>query len=214
LLHCDIRPRNILIDEYGILKISDFKLMRKIPKTPLGSQRLEMRGCPLYMCPELFSSEGVHSYSSDLWAVGCFIFELRMGGTPYSSQWWSDSPDSPHEDTVDEILRHMNQCDVSAVIGQMNKQNTLLRARQGLQTGNQHNNNNNSDQRNKQQQKDRSKSPGRVGSHSTQNGEGEGGMRAGPSGYVPSLSPALQDLLGWMLERAPPYRCTWYCSAF
>jgi serine/threonine protein kinase len=32
LIHCDIRPKNILIDEFGILKLSDFKFAKKIPK--------------------------------------------------------------------------------------------------------------------------------------------------------------------------------------
>eukprot|EP01041_Mallomonas_annulata_P002963 gene2963-5817_t len=83
VLHCDIRPRNILIDEYGILKISDFKYARKIPSTLLNELPLQQRGTPLYMAPELFSPDGVHSYSSDLWALGCMIYELRRGKLPF-----------------------------------------------------------------------------------------------------------------------------------
>ena len=86
ILHCDIRPRNFLIDEYGIVKISDFKLARKLPKTPLADTPIETRGAPPYMAPELFVSEGVHSFSSDFWSVGCVLYELRRGVPPFGRQ--------------------------------------------------------------------------------------------------------------------------------
>jgi len=70
MLHCDIRPANFLVDEYGILKLSDFKNVRKIPKEPLGETPLGTRGVPCYMSPELFTPEGVHSYQSDFWSIG------------------------------------------------------------------------------------------------------------------------------------------------
>ena len=85
ILHCDLRPRNFLVDEYGILKISDFKLARKIPKTILGDEQLESRGHFSYMAPELYSSEGFHSYSSDFWALGCVLYELRRGVAPFGN---------------------------------------------------------------------------------------------------------------------------------
>ena len=86
ILHCDIRPRNFLIDEYGIVKISDFKLARKLPKAPLADSPIETRGAPPYMAPELFLPEGVHSYSSDFWSVGCVLYELRRGVPPFGRQ--------------------------------------------------------------------------------------------------------------------------------
>ena len=86
ILHCDIRPRNFLIDEYGIVKISDFKQARKLPKAPLADAPIETRGAPPYMAPELFLSEGVHSYSSDFWSVGCVLYELRRGVPPFGRQ--------------------------------------------------------------------------------------------------------------------------------
>lgn len=86
LLHCDIRPKNFLIDEYGILKLSDFKFARKIPKAPLGDVVLEQRGTPQYLAPELFSPDGLHSFSSDFWALGCSLYELRRGGSPFGNE--------------------------------------------------------------------------------------------------------------------------------
>ena len=49
----------------------------------MGDLPLQQRGDPPYMAPELFSSEGVHSYVSDLWSLGCLLFELRKGKLPF-----------------------------------------------------------------------------------------------------------------------------------
>jgi len=83
LLHCDIRPKQFLIDEYGILKFADFKFTRRIAKAPLGNESLQSRGTAPYMSPELFEANGVHSYFSDFWALGCLLYELRRGLPPF-----------------------------------------------------------------------------------------------------------------------------------
>lgn len=42
-------------------------------------------GTPAYMAPELFREDGVHSTASDLWALGCVLYECRMGRPPFTS---------------------------------------------------------------------------------------------------------------------------------
>jgi serine/threonine-protein kinase ULK4 len=86
MIHCDIKPRNFLVDEYGILKLSDFKLIQRIPEAPIGDMPLASRGSPSHMAPELFTSEGVHSFQSDFWAVGCMLYELRRGSAPFGGE--------------------------------------------------------------------------------------------------------------------------------
>ncbi|RYG66326.1 serine/threonine protein kinase, partial [archaeon] len=94
-----MRPCNFLVDEYGILKLADFKFTRKIPKEPLKDTPLEERGGSLaYLAPELFSPEGVQSVSSDLWALGCVLFELRSGRVPFG-----DSPPDHLDDLTNRI---------------------------------------------------------------------------------------------------------------
>ncbi|KAE9455282.1 hypothetical protein C3L33_12826, partial [Rhododendron williamsianum] len=41
------------------------------------------RGTPFYMAPELFQDGGVHSYASDLWALGCVLYECYAGNPPF-----------------------------------------------------------------------------------------------------------------------------------
>lgn len=83
LIHCDIRPANFLVDEYGILKLADFKFARKIPSEPIGDTEVSTRGTPPYMAPELFTPTGVYSFQSDFWAVGCVLYQMRRGSLPF-----------------------------------------------------------------------------------------------------------------------------------
>ena len=42
------------------------------------------------MAPELFTDSGVHSFQSDLWSLGCVIFELASGHPPFVSSSFSE----------------------------------------------------------------------------------------------------------------------------
>ena len=103
VLHCDLKPSNLLIDEDGRLKLCGFGLARKVTEVLLKVDGLKgaggssgdqsngsstatshkLVGTPCYMAPELFGEDGVHSFASDLWAVGCVLFECACGKPPF-----------------------------------------------------------------------------------------------------------------------------------
>lgn len=84
IVYGDLKPSNILFNEYGQLKLADFGLARKIVDITQGDSQSK-RGTPFYMAPELFQDDGVYSYYSDFWSLGCVIYELATGQPPYVS---------------------------------------------------------------------------------------------------------------------------------
>ena len=98
IIYCDLKPSNVLINEYSTLKLCDFGLARKLADlTKNGGNRGEepnqdaeggpkrKNGTPYYMAPELFNDEGVYSYQSDLWALGCVLYEMATGLPPFKA---------------------------------------------------------------------------------------------------------------------------------
>eukprot|EP00434_Breviolum_minutum_P030792 symbB.v1.2.027230.t1/scaffold2778.1/size70658/8 len=83
IIFCDLKPSNILFTEDEILKLSHFG--QALRMEAVESQAPSRRGTPQYMAPELFSEAGVHSFSSDLWSLGCVLHELFLGSPPFTS---------------------------------------------------------------------------------------------------------------------------------
>lgn len=80
IIHRDIKPDNILIDDTTLLvRICDLGLARKI--TPLAQENNSYQvGTLHYRAPELFITDNTH-YSSavDIWSLGCVLYELALG---------------------------------------------------------------------------------------------------------------------------------------
>lgn len=71
IIYCDLKPSNVLLNEYSTLKLCDFGLARKLVDLDSNHAREEAdqtdepkakSGTPYYMAPELFADEGVHSF--------------------------------------------------------------------------------------------------------------------------------------------------------
>lgn len=90
IIYRDLKPSNILFTEYGTLKLSDFGLATRIIDIIQEKDLQSKKGTPFYMAPELFQEDGVHSFYSDLWSLGCVLFELMSGSPPFASTFFQE----------------------------------------------------------------------------------------------------------------------------
>lgn len=114
LVHCDIKPSNLLLaasadGQGGVIKLLDLGLARPagaaVPRgdSAAASALGDAGGTPAYLAPELALADAVPSVQSDLYSLGCTFYFLLTGQVPYAGSTWSEI-----------ILRH--QLDAPAAI--------------------------------------------------------------------------------------------------
>ena len=84
IIHCNLKPSNIVLDEFGNVKICDLKKALNINEMSNEDIKINKSAMtPCYTAPELFTEQGVFSYKSDFWALGCIMYEMAVGQVPY-----------------------------------------------------------------------------------------------------------------------------------
>jgi serine/threonine protein kinase len=82
IVHCDLKPGNILLDTMGRVKILDFGIAERIDEE---RDRILVRGTPQYMAPELLDAEAP-TVASDLYAIGVILYEMIAGQRPFPAE--------------------------------------------------------------------------------------------------------------------------------
>ncbi|MBF6024470.1 WD40 repeat domain-containing serine/threonine protein kinase [Lysobacter niastensis] len=100
VLHLDLKPGNVLINEDGEPLVADFGLARRLEQ---ALEHLRVSGTPGYMAPEQAQLDGpALSPATDVWALGAMLYEMLTGHTPLEADAASRALASLHEG---EILR-------------------------------------------------------------------------------------------------------------
>ncbi|GAA5832874.1 hypothetical protein JCM5353_003737 [Sporobolomyces roseus] len=79
ILHRDIKPENVFLDKDNNLKLGDFGLSKAMQQAAMTQTYV---GTPYYMSPELINGQP-YDVKSDIWALGCLIYELCAGHPPF-----------------------------------------------------------------------------------------------------------------------------------
>lgn len=99
LVHRDIKPGNVMLTKRGVVKVMDFGIARAMQSGVSSMTQTGMVvGTPQYLSPEQALGRGVDE-RSDLYSVGCLLFELLTGRLPFDG----DSPLSIAYQHVQEV---------------------------------------------------------------------------------------------------------------
>ncbi len=99
VLHRDVKPANILVDEDGVALLTDFGLARNTQDDPTMTQALS--GSPRYMAPERF--QGHSDERSDVYGVGLTLYEILAGGPAFKDLSPQQIPDAVQRHRIKPI---------------------------------------------------------------------------------------------------------------
>jgi mitogen-activated protein kinase kinase kinase len=88
IIHRDIKGANILVDNKGTIKISDFGISKKLEATNIlngannNKHRPSLQGSVFWMAPEVVKQTS-YTRKADIWSLGCLVVEMMTGQHPF-----------------------------------------------------------------------------------------------------------------------------------
>lgn len=96
IIHRDIKPQNIMIEDNGLVKITDFGIAMALNSTQL-TQTNSVMGSVHYLPPEQANGKG-STIKSDIYSLGILMYELLTGSVPFKG-----------DNAVEIALKHMKE---------------------------------------------------------------------------------------------------------
>ena len=85
LVHCDVKPQNMLVTSDDRVKVADFGIARAVSSATQQQIISQVWGTPQYFSPEQASGD-VATPASDVYAIGIVLFEMLTGRLPFKAE--------------------------------------------------------------------------------------------------------------------------------
>lgn len=83
IIHRDLKPENVLLSDTMHLKLTDFGTAKKLTDGQTRVRTASFLGTAEYIAPECLADEPEVCRASDLWALGCIIYQMLSGRPPF-----------------------------------------------------------------------------------------------------------------------------------
>jgi eukaryotic-like serine/threonine-protein kinase len=84
LVHCDVKPQNVIVTPDDRVKVADFGIARAMSQASTSAAN-RLWGTPHYMAPEQAAGEPA-TPASDVYAIGVILFEMLTGHLPFDAE--------------------------------------------------------------------------------------------------------------------------------
>jgi hypothetical protein len=85
VLHCDVKPANVLVDKEQRARVTDFGIARDVGAGAAGERQVVI-GTPEYMSPEQIADPDHVDHRADVFSAGVVLFEMLTGRLPFSRE--------------------------------------------------------------------------------------------------------------------------------